>query len=121
MKFAKIENKTVIQVQPNEQDGFVEVEGNVVCGMVLNDEEVFIAPEIVEAEIRVTLKQIKEEAGRRITESSHDWMAIRKITTGEPIAQKVLNYAVAVRAASEALEANLPADYYDDKHWPARV
>jgi hypothetical protein len=36
MKYAKIENNIVIQTQPNNQPGFIEVDNSVVCGMIKN-------------------------------------------------------------------------------------
>jgi hypothetical protein len=43
MKYAKIENNIVIQIQPNEEEGFVEVSDNVFCGMELVDEKFIIS------------------------------------------------------------------------------
>ena len=37
MKYAKLENNIVVQIQPNKEKGFVEVDDTVVCGMVLED------------------------------------------------------------------------------------
>ena len=64
------------------------------------------------------LAGIKVEAARRIQASGHDWIAIRKITTGEDVPVAVINYAAAVRTASGVLEGDLPQDFYDDSHWP---
>ena len=45
-KYAKIdENGKVIQVQPNESDGFIKVNAYVACGMVKQDNGSFILPE----------------------------------------------------------------------------
>lgn len=66
----------------------------------------------------VIIAGIKAEAANRIAASGHDWMAIRKITTGEDVPQAVVDYAAAVRTASGTLESELPQDFYDDKHWP---
>jgi len=39
MKYAKLELNKVIQVQPNEEDGFVSVRSGVICGMIFENEE----------------------------------------------------------------------------------
>lgn len=43
MKYAKIENNIVIQIQSNPQDGFIEVEDNICCGMIKQD-NTFVNP-----------------------------------------------------------------------------
>ena len=69
----------------------------------------------------VIIAGVKREAARRIEASGHDWMALRKVTSGIDVPQAIIDYAAAVRAASGALESTLPQDYYDDKHWPEVV
>lgn len=54
MNYVKLENNIVVQVQPNKQDGFIEVEGNVICGMILNN-GVFEVPVIEK-----TLQELEE-------------------------------------------------------------
>lgn len=68
-----------------------------------------------------TVEMIKSEAARRITESGHDWMIIREVSTGgaEPCPQNIKDYAAAIRADSLTLEGTLPEDYTDDSHWTA--
>ena len=34
MRYAKIENNIVVQTQPNLEDGFIEVDDNVICGQI---------------------------------------------------------------------------------------
>lgn len=70
-----------------------------------------LAPEILTA-------GIKTEAARRIAESGHDWMALRKVTAGIDVPEAVIAYAAAVRAASDLLEVEPPQDYWLDAHWP---
>lgn len=45
MKYAKIENGVVAQVQPNKDTGFVQVQDDVVCGMIDNSDGTFSKPE----------------------------------------------------------------------------
>lgn len=52
MAYVLIENDVVVQKQPNEQDGFVKVHDDIVCGMIHSGGESFAktsfsAPEIV--------------------------------------------------------------------------
>lgn len=44
MKYAKIENNIVIQIQPNPEDGFIEVDDDVVCGMIQKEDGSFVNP-----------------------------------------------------------------------------
>lgn len=39
MAYVKIENGIVIQKQPNQEEGFIEVDDNVVCGQIFSDGE----------------------------------------------------------------------------------
>lgn len=43
MKYAKIENNIVVQVQPDKQEGFIEVDDSVICGMIKSG-EIYIIP-----------------------------------------------------------------------------
>ena len=46
MKYAKIENGVVIQTQPNNEAGFIEVADDVVCTQIQKD-KLFINPPIM--------------------------------------------------------------------------
>lgn len=61
MKYAKIENNAIKQIQPNNQDGFVEVADGVVCGMI-KDGDNFVNPEILQTseDIKIVRDQIRE-------------------------------------------------------------
>jgi len=43
MAYVKVNNGVVVQKQPNKQDGFIEVDDSVVCGMVVDGDD-FILP-----------------------------------------------------------------------------
>jgi len=45
MKYAKIINNTVVQIQPNKEDGFIKIDDNIICGMVQNEDKTFSLPE----------------------------------------------------------------------------
>lgn len=49
MRYAKLINDIVVQIQPNNQDGFIEVDNKVVCGMIKNG-EVFENPVVEKTE-----------------------------------------------------------------------
>ena len=47
MKYALIEDNKVMQVQTNKQDGFIEVDKDVICGMIKNENNTFSNPVII--------------------------------------------------------------------------
>lgn len=62
MKYAKIENNIIIQIQPNKEDGFVKVDENVVCGMIQNEDGSFSNPIIEVVQVIpqiVTMRQAR--------------------------------------------------------------
>lgn len=69
MKYALIIDGIVEQLQPNKQDGFIEVADNIVCGMIQTDTD-FIVPEIdlssaklnKKAEMRVKFNEVSVES-----------------------------------------------------------
>ena len=69
----------------------------------------------------ILIAAIKREAALRIQQSGHDWMAAREVTTGQKVPNSVIEYAIAVRQASNDLESALEQDFTDDKHWPDRL
>ena len=44
MKYIKLVNGVVVQVQPNEQEGFIKCDDYVVCGMIQQGDEFVIKP-----------------------------------------------------------------------------
>lgn len=58
MKYAKIVNTVVEQIQPNAQDGFIEVSDDVVCGMIKNEDGTFSVVPKTDAEL---LEQAKAD------------------------------------------------------------
>ena len=56
MKYAKIENNIVVQIQPNKQEGFIEVNDDIVCGMVKQSDDKFINPDIILTEEQLLQK-----------------------------------------------------------------
>lgn len=68
MKYALIIDNIVVQVQPNPQDGFIEVEDNICCGMI-KEGDTFVNPIVTktqeEIEKEETIK-LKEEKTNRL-------------------------------------------------------
>lgn len=76
MRFAKIENNIVIQIQPNLEDGFIEVDDSVCCGMVLENGKFIVSiVSKTEEEIEVErIQSIKQRAGEIIkSKYSIEW------------------------------------------------
>ena len=59
MKYAKIVNNVVTQIQPNSQAGFIKVDNNVVCGMVEDNGTFTNPPETLEQAKATKLNQIE--------------------------------------------------------------
>lgn len=76
MKYALIIDNIVVQIQPNPQDGFIEVEDNICCGMI-EQGITFVNPvfEKTPEEIEVErIQSIKQRAGEIIkSKYSIEW------------------------------------------------
>lgn len=70
------------------------------------------------APIPPTAQDVRMEARRRIDAMGLSWMVERAATGGKPVPQAITAYAALVRTASNAMEADPPADYAQDKRWP---
>lgn len=80
MKYVLLnESNVVIQVQPYKEDGFVECEDHVVCGMV-KDGDAFIVPPMSNEVMEMIAKQ---EALSYL--ASTDWYVTRFTETGAAI------------------------------------
>jgi hypothetical protein len=80
MKYALIENNIVVQIQPNRQNGFIEVDRSVICGMIKNGDS-FISPDptptspyakMAELEKKRTFR--RESEARRGVEGAQEWL-----------------------------------------------
>lgn len=65
-----------------------------------------------------TPQDVRLEARRRIDATGLSWMVERAATGGKAVPQAITAYAASVRAASNIIEADPPADYRDNRHWP---
>jgi len=86
MKYAKIENDVVVQVQPNKQDGFVEVEDSVICGMVKNG-EIFEIPKKSDEEINQ--KRLNEIDIRLVQIDNEKVRPTSSITTAQILGNEI--------------------------------
>lgn len=57
MRYAKIENNIVVQIQPNKEDGFIKVIDNVVCGQVKNEDGTYSNLEKTQEELDAIAEQ----------------------------------------------------------------
>ena len=53
MKYALIESGVVVQVQPNEQNGFIEVADNIHCGLLYNGETFTPPVHVIDPQIAI--------------------------------------------------------------------
>ena len=61
---------------------------------------------------------IKAEAARRIETCYPLWKQINIAREGGAAAEEMARFIDAIRAASNALEADPPADFTAEQHWP---
>ncbi len=74
MKYIKVENNIVVQVQPNYEQGFIEVEDRVVCGMELKDNilstpKILITDEEINAELDKQIEELERKGFRALREA----------------------------------------------------
>jgi len=98
-------NKIVIQKQPNEAEGFVEVDDNVFCGQVKNKDGAFVNPTESAEDLMLALR---EERNSLLLET--DWWANSDLTMTD--AQK--KYRQDLRDITET------ATSLDDVTWPEK-
>lgn len=72
MKYAKIENNIVVQIQPHKEHGFIEVSDSVVCGQIKKDDGKFDNPDIV-LNKEDLLYQEKQECKQYLIDTGWIW------------------------------------------------
>ena len=77
MAWVKIENNIVIQKQPYKENGFIEVEDSVFCGMIQQDNKFVLPTETSD----VSLAKLRRQ--RNILLSETDWMANSDVTMSD--------------------------------------
>lgn len=63
------------------------------------------------------IRDIKDEARRRIDKIAPRWMVDREVLGGDTVPQSLKDEAEATRVRSGELEQSLPADYTNDEYW----
>ncbi|ACP25552.1 hypothetical protein NGR_c17880 [Sinorhizobium fredii NGR234] len=75
----------------------------------------------IEAAITVGSTTIRAEAERRMTAAGYDQWRVRNLATGAPIPRPIQYLKMQIDFVAEKLEQlnPMPADFTDDKYWPA--
>ncbi len=100
MAYVKIIDGVVVQKQPNKADGFIEVQDDIICGMIQKG-KLFVAPAPREKDPEEVLKEIMSstesigvvarkleeiidniENGTALSKITKDWAANRKTLRG---------------------------------------
>ena len=99
MKYAKIVNNIVIQTQPNEETGFVQVPDNTISGMIKQTDGSFIAP--AQDTLTPFLNSIQAELDRT------DLVAIRCLKAGAAFPLEWQTYTTDLRALLSSTTAGV--------------
>ena len=87
MKYGKIENNIVVQVQPNFEDGFVEIADNVEVHMEQKEDGSFDFPQSHYDAIQAEKDRIEQVKANKIS-------AKAKLIAGEPLTEDEANTIV---------------------------
>jgi len=77
MAWVKIENNIVIQKQPYQEDGFVEVADSVVCGMIKQGDSFVVPPKTLEQ----AMIELRSKRNRLLAET--DYLALSDNTLSD--------------------------------------
>ena len=77
MAWIKIENNTIIQKQPYQEEGFVEAPDNVICGMIEEGGSFVNPPETLDR----ALAKLRDERNRLLAET--DYLALSDNTLSD--------------------------------------
>lgn len=80
MKYGKIENNIVVQIQPNPEDGFIEIEDSVCCGMIKQG-NTFINP---------IFKKTPEEIENERKQNIYSQISILESKTYRPLREQLV-------------------------------
>jgi len=97
MAWVKIENNIVVQKQPYQEEGFVEVEDTVKCGMEQVGDSFIVPPETFDNAIAHLRR------GRNALLSQTDYIVIKAKETGTTIPTAWKTYRQALRDITEGL------------------
>ena len=58
MRYASIVENKIVQIQPNQQEGFIEVDDTVTCGMIRNEDGTFsVPPQTAQAVLNIKIRE----------------------------------------------------------------
>ena len=97
MVWVKIENNIVVQKQPYQEDGFVEVADTVICGMEQVGDSFVVPPQSFESAIA----ELRAKRNALLTET--DYIVIKAKETGTTIPTAWKTYRQALRDITENL------------------
>lgn len=119
MRSAVVQNGVVTRVLVGSEPGAIECSKECAPGW-LYENGAFSPPPRPEPPA-ATAQDVRAEAAARLRAT--DWYVVRAADPGDstPVPQAILDYRAAVRAASNAMEADPPSDYADDSRWPEAV
>jgi len=103
MAWVKIENNIVIQKQPYQENGFVEVADDVYCGMKQDGDSFVIPPKTLEYALR-ELRQTRNSLLART-----DWTANSDLT----MSSAMTTYRQALRDATTGLDTVEKVEAYE--------
>lgn len=73
------------------------------------------------APVSISARHVEAEAARRIKVSGYDNCRVRHLATGAPIPKALQYLKLQINWVADTLAGldPIPADYADDKYWPA--
>jgi len=103
MAWVKIENNIVIQKQPYQENGFVEVADDVYCGMKQDGDSFVIPPKTLE----YALKELRRKRNSLLART--DWTANSDLT----MSSAMTTYRQALRDATTGLDTVAKVEAYE--------
>jgi len=97
MAWVKIENNIVVQKQPYQEDGFVEVADTVICGMEQVGDSFVVPPQSFES----AMAELRAKRNALLTET--DYIVIKAKETGATIPTAWKTYRQALRDITQGL------------------
>ena len=103
MAWVKIENNIVIQKQPYQENGFVEVADDVYCGMKQDGDSFVIPPKTLE----YALRELRQTRNNLLAKT--DWTANSDLT----MSSAMTTYRQALRDATTGLDTVEKVEAYE--------
>ena len=97
MAWVKIENNIVVQKQPYQEDGFVEVADNVICGMEQVGDSFVVPPQSLDS----AMANLRFKRNNLLAQT--DWIVIKAKETGGTIPSAWKTYRQELRDLTNGL------------------